>query len=85
MDDRDQVISTTVQWVRQTVGDGRISKAELAGKARASDLSDDAKCVIGELPDREYTADEVVSLVQDDIITTIGSASQAMRGFGGSM
>lgn len=82
MDDR--IISDTVHWLQSNVA-ARTSKQEIADKMQGADLPEEGRETLRDLPDGEYSKEEVVQWVQQNMLSRIGAAHQAMRGFGGSM
>lgn len=79
----DQPITDTVEWMERTVG-LFTSKEELETKSADADLPPEAREAIADLPAGEMRRDDAIGLIKDRMMTRLGAASSAMRGFGGS-
>lgn len=70
-----QTIQQAVSWVQQNVGE-RISKQELSQKAQGSNLPQDAKSTIQQMPEGEYSKQDIVSNLQSKVTAGVGGGGQ---------
>lgn len=76
-----QMIQQAVQWVQQNVGE-QTSKQELNDKAQGSDLPGEVKDSIREMPEGQHSKQDVISFIQQKLMSKLGAGVGGMGGFG---
>lgn len=77
------MMNTVMQWVEQQfAGKQTVSKDELASKAQGSDLPQQAKQSIQELPPGNHDKNTVMSKIQDSMMSKVGGGMGGMMGGG---
>lgn len=73
-------------WVQQQFGDKQsMSKDELQSKAQGSSLPEEGKQAIGQLPQGQYTKDDLTSKLKDTMMSKMGAGVGGGGGMGGMM
>lgn len=75
-----QMISKAIQWVQSNVGE-QTSKQELTDKMQGSDLPPEAKDSIREMPEGQHSKQDVISQLQQKMMSKLGAGVGG--GFGG--
>jgi hypothetical protein len=85
--DMSMVTDQVVSWIEtQFAGQSTISKDELVAKAQQSDLPQEAKDGLQQMPEGTWSKDELIGKVRDMIGANLGSKiSGAMGGIGKSL
>ncbi len=79
------MVQKVIDWVENNVGD-RVSKQELAQKAHASsDLPQEGKDAIDEIPDGQYSKHDVMSMLQDKFMQKMGTSGESRMGGMGNL
>lgn len=79
-----QMVQQVIGWVQQNVGE-RTSKQELVQKSQGSDLPNEAKSALQDLPEGEHSKDSVVQMLQQKLMAGVGGGGGGGIGgmFGG--
>jgi len=71
-------------WIEQQFSDKQtLSKDEIVQKSQSSNLPQEAKSGIQQLPDGQYTKDSLMAAVKDMMMSKAGGGMGGMMGGGG--
>lgn len=65
-----RIVQQAVEWIEQNVGE-RTSKQDLVREAQGSDLPTEAKSAFQELPEGEYSKENVISAVKNKMMAGV--------------
>ena len=74
-----QMMSKVIEWIQSNVGE-QTSKQELTQKMQGSDLPEEAKSAVRELPEGQHSKQTVISQLQQKLMSGVGGGKGGMTG-----